>query len=154
MVLDKDNDNEKNRGMIGGFVMMRSVLVTVLLGGVAMLVFSCATVPSGPPAPGEVRLIKMDVPHTESIIRNLPFVVNIQFEADGKPDIRRACFYWSGDGPNCFKVIDVDYGSPGTIRVEPRAKESGSYALEVYVLYVRDGKTQPTKVIRLPIIIP
>ena len=137
-----------------GFVMMRSVLVTVLLGGVAMLVFSCATVPSGPPAPGEVRLIRMDVPHMESIIRNLPFVVNIQFEADGKPDIRRACFYWSGDGPNCFKVIDVDYGSPGTIRVEPRAKESGSYALEVYVLYVRDGKTQPTKVIRLPIIIP
>ena len=134
--------------------MMRSVLVTVLLGGVALLVFSCATVPSGPLAPGEVRLTGINVPHEEGIIRNLPFVVNINFEADGKPEIRRACFYWSGDGPNCFKVINVDYSSPGTIRVEPRAKESGSYVLEVYVLYVRDGKTQPSKVIRSRVLIP
>jgi hypothetical protein len=137
-----------------GFMMMRSVLVTVLSGGVALLIFSCATVPSGPPAPDEVKLIGIDVPHEEGIIRNLPFVVNINFEADGKPEIRRACFYWSGDGPYCFKVMDINYGSPGTIRVEPRAKESGSYVLEAYVLYVRDGKTQPSKVIRSRVQVP
>ena len=136
------------------FVKIRHVTLTVLLGGVALLVLSCATVPSGPPAPGEVRLTGIDVPHEEGIIRNLPFVVNINFEADGKPEIRRACFYWSGDGPNCFKVIDVDYGSPGTIRVEPRAKESGSYVLEAYILYVRDGKTQPSKVISSRVQVP
>ena len=134
--------------------MMRSILVSVLIGAVTLLVFSCATVPSGPLAPGEVKLIKMDVPHEESIKRNLPFLVNINFEADGKPEIRRACFYWSGDGPYCFKVTDVDYGSPGTIRVEPRAKPSGSYVLEAYVLYVRDGKTQPSKVISTRVFVP
>jgi hypothetical protein len=134
--------------------MMRSIFVSVLMGGVTLLVFCCATVPSGPLAPGEVKLIKMDVPHEESIKRNLPFLVNINFEADGKPEIRRACFYWSGDGPYCFKVTDVDYGPPGTIRVEPRAKESGSYVLEAYVLYVRDGKTQPSKVISSRVLVP
>ena len=134
--------------------MMRPVLVTVLSGGVALLVFSCATVPSGPLAPGEVRLIGIDVPHEGSIKRNLPFLVNINFEADGKPEIRRACFYWSGDGPYCFNVTDVEYGSPVTIRVEPRAKPFGSQVLEVYVQYVRDGKTQPSKVISTPVFVP
>jgi hypothetical protein len=134
--------------------MRRSVLVSVLMGGVTLLVFCCATVPSGPPAPGEVKLIRVDVPHEEGIKRNLPFPVIINFEADGRPEIRRACFYWSGEGPYCFKVVDVSYGSPGTISVEPRAKESGSYVLEAYILYVRDGKTQPTKVIRSLILIP
>jgi hypothetical protein len=135
-------------------MIMRSVLVAVLSGGFGLLVFSCATVPSGPPAPGEVKLIGIDVPHEQGIKRNLPFVVNINFEADGKPEIRRACFYWSGDGPYCFKVIDVDYGSPGTIRVEPRAEESGSYVLEAYVLYIRDGKTQLSKAISTRVLVP
>ncbi len=135
-------------------VKMRPVELIVLLAGVAVFVFSCATVPSGPPAPGEVRLIKMDIPHEEGIKRNLPFVMTIQFEADGKPEIRRACFYWSGDGPHCFKVVDVSYGTPGTIRVEPRAKESGSYVLEAYALYIRDGKTQQTKAISSTVLIP
>ncbi len=136
------------------FTMMGSVLVTALFAGVALLVFSCATAPSAPLAPGEVKLIKLDIPREESIIRNLPFVVTIQFEADGKPEIKRACFYWSGDGPYCFKVADVGYGSPGTIRVEPRAKGSGTYALEAYVLYIRDGKTQPTKAIGTRVLVP
>jgi len=131
-----------------------TLLVTVLMGGVILLISSCATVPTGPLAPGEVKLLRIDVPHEVSIKRNMPFAVNIIFEADGKPEIRTACFYWSGDGPNCFKVQDVRYGSPGTINVEPRAKDSGSYVLETYVLYIRDGKTQPTKVISSPITIP
>ncbi len=136
------------------FVIMRSALLTLLLGGMITAAFSCATVKSGPLAPGEVRLIKMEIPHQESIVRNLPFVVTIEFEADGKPEIRRACFYWSGDGPFCFKVMGVSYGSPGTIRVEPRAKESGSQVLEAYVLYMKDGKTQPTKIISSRVQVP
>jgi hypothetical protein len=129
-------------------------LIAVLMGVVIMLlVFSCATVPSGPLSPGEVRLISMYVPHPEGIRENFPFVLIINFEADGKPEIKRACFYWSGDGPSCFKVIDVDYGSPGTIRVEPLARRAGSYVLETYVQYIRDGKTQQTKAIRSSIII-
>ncbi len=95
-----------------GFAMMRPVIRIILLGGVAAFVFSCATVPSGPLAPGEVRLIGMDIPHEEGIIRNLPFVVTIHFEVDGKPEIRRACFYWSGDGP--YLIINL---CPETDRV-------------------------------------
>jgi hypothetical protein len=131
-----------------------SLLIAVLLGGGILLISSCATVPTGPLAPGEVKLLRIEVPHEGSIKGNLPFAVNITFEADGKPEIRTACFYWSGDGPKCFKVLDVSYGSPGTINVEPRAMSSGSYVLETYVLYIRDGKTQPTKRISSPIFIP
>jgi hypothetical protein len=89
----------------------------------------------------------MDIPHEGSIKRNLPFVVNIKFEADGKPEIKTACFNWSNDGPYCYKVANVDYGSPGTIRAEPLAKNSGSFVLETYVVYIRDRRTQRTKVI-------
>jgi len=131
-----------------------SLLIVVLMGGVILLICSCATVPPGPLAPGEVKLLRIDVPYEGSIKKNLPFKVNIIFEADGKPEIRTACFYWSGDGPNCFKVQDVSYGSPGTINVDPRAKSSGSYVLETYILYIRDGKTQLTKRISSPINIP
>lgn len=131
-----------------------TLLITVLMGGVILWISSCATVPTGPLAPGEVKLLRIDVPYEGSIKRNLPFAVNIIFAADGKPEIKTACFYWSGDGPYCFKVLDVSYGSPGTINVEPRAKNSGSYVLETYVMYMEEGKTQRTKIIRSPIFIP
>lgn len=128
-----------------------TLLITVLVSGVIVLISSCATVPTGALAPGEVRLLRIDFPHEMDIQRGIPFAVNITFEAEGRPEIRTACFYWSGDGPYCFKVKDVSYGSPGTISVEPRAMSSGSYVMETYVLYIRDGKTQPTKIIRSPI---
>ncbi len=114
---------------------------------VLLLVSSCATVPTEPLASGELRLLSMHVPMKGDIKVNFPFVVNINFEADGKPEIRTACFSFSGDGPYCLKVTDVSYGFPGTIKVQVRAKNSGSHALESYVFYVRDGKTQPTNVV-------
>jgi hypothetical protein len=122
------------------------------MGGVMLLGSSCATAPT-PLAPGEVRLLRIDVPNEVGIKKSLPFTVNIVFEADGKPQIKTACFSFSGDGPYCSKVLDVDYGSPGTISAEPRATMSGMYALEVYVLYIRNGKTQPTRKISTPITI-
>ncbi len=131
-----------------------ALLLTFLMGGVILLSSSCATAPSGPIAPGEVKLLRIDVPQAIGIQKNLPFAVDIVFEADGKPQIKTACFYWSGDGPYCFKVTAVNYGSPGTISVEPRAQISGMYVLETYVLYIRDGKTQPSKKISSPITIP
>jgi hypothetical protein len=114
---------------------------------VLLLVSSCATVPTGPLASGELRLLSMHVPQREDIRLNFPFVVNINFEAEGKPEIRTACFYFSGNGPYCLKVTDVNYGSPGTIKVQVRAKNSGSHSLESYVYYLRDGKVQPTNVV-------
>ena len=125
-----------------------SIRISFLTGVIVLLlVSSCATVPTEPLASGELRLLSMHVPQREDIRLNFPFVVNINFEAEGKPEIRTACFYFSGNGPYCLKVTDVNYGSPGTIKVQVRAKNSGSHSLESYVYYLRDGKVQPTNVV-------
>jgi hypothetical protein len=127
---------------------MKLILKAVLMNiAVLLVIFSCATVPTKPLAPGELRLLSMHLPEDENIKVNIPFVVNIKFEADGEPEIRAACFYFSGDGPRCFKVTDVNYGSPGTIKLQIYAKDPGSTHLECYVGYIRDGKIQPTNVI-------
>ena len=135
---------------------MRSSLISILTYGIIFLsVFSCATVPTEPLASGELRLLSMHVPMREEIRLNFPFGVNINFEADGTPEIRTACFYFSGDGPYCVKVADVNYGSPGTIRVQVRAKTTGTHALESYVFYIQDGKTKRTNSVNCQIrIIP
>jgi len=125
---------------------MRSLLIAAA-GFFLLLASFCATVPTEPLASGELRLLSMHVPQREDIRLNFPFVVNINFEAEGKPEIRTACFYFSGNGPYCLKVTDVNYGSPGTIKVQVRAKNSGSHSLESYVYYLRDGKVQPTNVV-------
>jgi hypothetical protein len=131
---------------------MRFIWIAVLIGGVVILsISSCATVPTEPLASGELRLLSMHVPQREDIRVNYPFVVSINFEADGKPEIRTACFSFSGDGPYCFKVTDVNYGFPGTIRVQIQAKGSGSRALESYVYYIKDGKVQGTNVVNCQI---
>jgi len=127
---------------------MRSIWITVLIGGIViLLISSCATVSKEPIASGELRLLSIHVSMKEDIKVNFPFVVNVNFEADGKPEIRTACFSFSGDGPYCYKVTDVNYGSPGTIKVQVRSKNSGSHSLESYVYYIKDGKSQPTNVV-------
>ena len=129
-------------------VMMKSISTAVLITGAALLgISSCATVSNKPLAPGQLRLLSVLVPEKENIRINLPFAVNISFEADGKPEVRAACFTLSGDGPHCSKVTEVDYGPPGTIRVQIRTKSPGSRLLEGYVLYIQGGKIQPTNVV-------
>jgi hypothetical protein len=82
---------------------------------------------------------------------NLQYAMDIRFEADGRPEIIKACFSWSGDGPYCFKVGDVNYGS-GTIRVDFRAPTNkGRYILESYVLYTGEEKTRKSNVVRTPV---
>ena len=127
---------------------MRSISIPVLMIGAILLgISSCATVPTKPLVPGELRLLSIVIPEQEKIKVNLPVVVNISFEAEGSPEIRSACFYFASDGPHCFKVTDVDYGSPGTIKIQIRPKKSATRLLECYVIYVRNGKLQPTKVV-------
>jgi hypothetical protein len=127
---------------------VRSTLIAVLVGVVLILsISSCATVPTEPLAPGELRLLNMQVGERGEIRLNFPFMVYINFAAEGNPEIRTACFYFSGDGPYCYKAKEVTYGSPGTIKVQVRANNSGSQVLESYVFYVQDGKTKPTNVV-------
>jgi len=121
---------------IGGVVLM---VVAVLL-----IVPSCATVSTKPLAPGEVKLLGIKIPEIGDLAANLQYPVDLSYETDGRPEITRACFSWSGDGPYCFKVKDVNYGS-GTIRVDFRSnRRPGVYLLEGYVLYIKDGRTTRT----------
>jgi hypothetical protein len=127
---------------------MKLILKAVLTNiAILLVISSCATVPTKPLAAGELRLLSMSVPEKEKIRVSIPFVINISFEADGEPEIRAACFYFSGDGPHCFRVTDVNYGSPGTIKIQIRTQDLSRRRMECYVGYIRDGKIQPTNVI-------
>jgi hypothetical protein len=140
--------NLQKRRHYRGFVIVKSVLIAALMGGVILLVISsCATGPKGPLTAGELRLVGIELPERENIKTKLPFVVNINFEADGRPEIRTACFYFSGDGPYCFKVTGVQYGSPGTMKVQIHVKNPGPTLLEGYVVYIQGGKVEPTNLI-------
>ena len=112
-----------------------------------LVISSCAGVRAKALAPGELRLISMRVLEEEKIGVNIPFIVNIDFEAEGDPEIRAACFYISGDGPRCSKVTDVIYGSPGTIKVQARTNDSSATLLDCFVRYIRDGKIETTDMI-------
>ncbi len=128
---------------------MKSIfMVALMVVAVLLMVPSCATVSTKPIAPGEVRLLGINIGESGDIRRNLQYPVDISFEADGRPEIKRACFSWSGEGPYCFKVKDVNYGS-GTIKVDFRSPNNpGNYTLESYVLYIRDERTRSTNVVR------
>jgi hypothetical protein len=127
--------------------MMRSILIVFWVSGVVLLASSCATVSTGPLAPGELRLLGLEVEGGGNVTPGIHYAVKVIFEADGKPEIKNACLSWSGEGPYCFKVKEIYYGLPGTFRIWPRTNNPGSYRLECYVEYIRDGKTQRTNVV-------
>jgi hypothetical protein len=131
------------------YLTMKSILMVALMAvAVLLMVPSCATVSTKPLAPGEVKLLGINIPEIGDLAANFQYPVDIRFEADGRPEIARACFSWSGDGPYCFKAKDVNYGS-GTIRVDFRSNgKPGIYSLEGYVLYMRDGRTTRTNSVR------
>jgi len=129
---------------------MRSILITVLLSGVVLLIASsCATVPKEPLASGEVRLLGMQVPGSGNLVLGLSYNIYFTFDADGKPEISRACCYWSGDPDRqyCYKVKDVKYGSPGNFSVDLSPPYPDQQRLKCYVDYVRDGKRQRTNAV-------
>ena len=129
---------------------MRTILIIILLGGIVLLrASSCATVPSGPLAPGEVRLLSIGVPGA-GIEANTSFAVNIFFEPVGNPQVKRACFSESGEEPYCFDVSDVSCLTLGTKRafqVYLPGVSVGSHRVECYAEYIRDGETRKTNVV-------
>jgi len=128
-------------------------LIGVLMGVVIMvLVFSCATVPKEPLASGEVRLLSIDVLGA-GIKGNSSFTVNIFFEATDSPDIKRACFYGSGEGPYCFDVTYATFGTKRALQVQIPGIKPGSYWAECYAEYIRDGEIQKTNVIATQILV-
>ena len=128
-------------------------LIGVLVGLVILLLASsCATVSKKPLAPGEVRLLSIDV-LGGGIKGNSSFAVNIFFEAADSADIKRACFYGPGEGPYCFDVRYATFGTKRALQVQIPGIKPGSYWAECYAEYVRDGEIQKTNVIATQILV-
>ena len=129
---------------------MRSILLTILLGGIVLLgASSCASLSKAPLAPGELRLLSMDVVGS-GVEANSSFAVNVFFEASGSPRIKRACFYESGEEPSCFDSWQISYLTLGTktaFQVYLPGLNAGSHWVECYVEYIRDGDTRKTNVV-------
>ncbi len=99
---------------------------------------------------GELRLLYMEIPEPARLLTNTQFWVRVNFEADGHPEIRKACFYWFGDGPYCVNVENVEYGSFAYFDVPLNARY-GSSVLQCYVEYLRDEKIERSNAVALPV---
>ncbi len=126
---------------------MKNALAALLIGvAVLSAISSCATVPKEPLGPGELRLLSMEVPENGNLKLSILYRMTITFEADGKPEIRRACLVWPGEAARCLRVKNVEYGSEASFEV-------GLYALpdrnrlECYVEYIREGKVRRTNTV-------
>jgi len=132
---------------------MGSLLVTILSCGIILSVaLSCVTVPKESLPSGEVRLLSIDIPGG-GIKGNSSFMVNIFFDAAGKPEIKRACFYGLGEGPYCFDVAHATFGTKRFLQVQLPGIRTGSYRVECYAEYIRDGEARKTNVIATQILV-
>jgi hypothetical protein len=135
---------------------MKAVLIGILMSvAILLAICSCATVSKEPLAPGQLRLLRGSIPGSGVIYSGTAYDVEITFQADGKPTIRRACFNfsWSGEGPFCYAVRpkDVEYGSPGSLRVTlPPPGKRGPSRVDCFVEYLQDTKILRTNVIHFP----
>jgi len=146
---------------------MKLVLKAVLMNiAVLSVISSCATITEGPegsflslgrkePSSGdELKLLSMDIPQSWNLSTNVEYWATINFEADRKPEIRRACFNFSGGSQSCVDVQakDVTYGSHLYFRV-PIHIPVGSRRIDCYAEYIRDGKTQRTNTVTYYVIV-
>jgi hypothetical protein len=115
---------------------MKRILVPILMSVAILLASSSCTLKKG-----ELRLLDMEIHEPARLLTNVQFWVRVNFEADGNPEIRRACFYWFGDGPYCVNVKDVKYGSFAYFDV-PLVARYGSSVLQCYVEYLRDERIE------------
>jgi hypothetical protein len=92
---------------------------------------------------GELRLLDMEIRQPARLLRDVQFWIRVNFEADGNPEIRRACFYWYGDGPYCVNVDvkNIEYGSFAYFDV-PLVARYGVYVLQCYVEYLREERIE------------
>jgi hypothetical protein len=134
---------------------MRSFLTTVLISlGVWLVISSYATVSTGwdlmlrgetPSIGDQLKLLSMDIPLTGNPSADVKYWATIKFDAGFKPEIRRACFNFSGDRQSCVDVEAKDV-THGHFRV-PIHVPAGSKRIDCYAEYIREGKTSRTNTI-------
>ncbi len=145
---------------------IRSLSAIGFISVTVFLVISfCATVTEGqggsslfrlkePSSTYELKLLSVDVPLSGKLSPDTAYWTTIHFEADLKPEIRRACFSFSGGSQTCVDVQakDVIYGSHPYFRV-PIHVPAGSKKIDCYAEYIRDGKTQRTNTVTYRVIV-
>jgi hypothetical protein len=146
---------------------MKSLIAALMGVAILLVISSCATVTEGPEGPSislgkkgppssatELRLLSVDVPQSGNLSANVEYWTTINFEADRKPKILRACFNFSGDGQSCVDVQakDVTYGSHPHFRV-PIHVPVGSKRIDCYAEYIRDEKTERTNTVTYYVIV-
>jgi len=126
---------------------MRSVLIGMLLSGIVLsIASSCVTVPKKPLAAGEIRLLSMEALGA-GVKEGAAFPVNVFFEGEGRAEIKRACFYESEERQYCSDVSYVTLGTKRAFQVYLPSTKAGSYRVECYAEYVRNGEIRRTNVI-------
>lgn len=141
---------------------IRSFLTTVLISlGVLLVISSYATVSIGwdillrGETPGigdtQLKLLSMDIPYTGNPSADVKYWATIKFDAGFKPEIRRACFNFSGDRQSCVDVEAKDV-THGHFRV-PIHVPMGSKRIDCYAEYIRDGKTSRTNTITYYVVV-
>jgi len=126
--------------------MMKSFPAILIGGAITLVVFSCATVPKEPLTSGELRLLSMDVVGS-GVEANASFAVNVFFDAAGHPEIKKACFYESGEEPSCFDVSLATLGTKRAFQVYLPGFNVGPHRVACYAEYVRNGEIRKTNVI-------
>jgi hypothetical protein len=149
---------------------MKSILKTVFMNiAVLLLISSCsnlANITEGPegksfsvrskePNESELRLLSVDILQSGSPSADVAYWSTINFEADHKPEISRACFKFSGDGQSCVDVEakDVRYGVAHPYFRVPIHIPAGSKRIDCYAEYIRDGKTRRTNIVTYYVIV-
>jgi hypothetical protein len=125
---------------------MKSLLAGLMGGVITLFVFSCATVPKGPLAPGELRLLSMDVVGS-GLEANTSFAVNVFFEAAGHPELKRACFYESKEEQLCLDVSPDTLGGRRIFQVYLPGISVGPHTVQCYAEYIWNGGIRKTNVI-------
>ncbi len=138
--------------------------IGLIIVGLFLVISSFATVTQGQegsslfrskePAGGStVKLLSVDVPQSGNLSPDIGYWTTVHFESNLKPEIRKACFSFSGGGKTCVDVQakDIIYGDRPYFRVLLRVP-GGSKRIDCYAEYVRDGRTRRTNTVTYRII--
>ncbi len=112
----------------------RGVLCVFFL--LLMVLWACATIPTGPLAEGEVRVARLNVPNAN--VGKLYKVIFEGIQKKGEVKITSACFTWEwigGSESHCFGLTEGD----GTATVVLRTMGAGPYTLHGHLRYLYEG---------------
>ena len=92
-----------------------------------------------------LKLISMDIPQILTPTEDVMYWATIKYDSGMKPEIRRACFNFSGIGESCVDVEDKDV-TTRNFRVSIHVP-AGTKKIDCYAEYTRDGKISRTNTI-------